>query len=342
MPIKMCGSQSLKFDEPPVITAHACVGGKKEKEGPLGAYIDKTYDDDKFGKESWEEAESFLQTMVVKLLLEKLNTVPGDIRYIISGDLLGQLIASTFGLMEYEIPFFGVYGACSNMGEAMALGAILTASGAADKVISMTSSHFASAEKQFRYPLQYGNQRPLSATWTVTGSGAVAIEKGPNSKSNAICIAGVTTGKIVDYGIKDSMNMGAAMAPACAAVIEANLKDFDRNADYYDAIITGDLGKVGKRILIELLKEKNIDISANHNDCGLIIYDCQEQDTHSGGSGCGCSAVTLCADILRRMEKGELKKVLFIPTGALLSGVSFNEGMSIPGIAHAVVLEVTK
>ena len=206
----------------------------------------------------------------------------------------------------------------------------------------MTSSHFASAEKQFRFPLEYGNQRPLSATWTVTGSGGVIIEKavGCNAGySGKVCIKGVTTGRIVDYGVKDSFNMGASMAPACADLIYSNLRDFGVEPGHYDKIFTGDLGYVGQRILIDLLKEKGIDISEIHSDCGMIIFDQNTQDTHAGGSGCGCAAATLCAYILRRMEEGKYKRVLFVPTGALMSTVSYNEGMSIPGIAHGVVLE---
>lgn len=338
----MCGKQSVCFEVAPVITARASVAGKKEGDGPLGKLFDEVNEDPMLGKSSWEEAESALQERVVQLLLDKAKLKNTDIRYILSGDLLGQLIASSFGLSKYEIPLIGLYGACSTMGEAMSLGAMLVAGGCANRVISMTSSHFASAEKQFRFPLEYGNQRPLSATWTVTGSGGVIIERGIGNNAafaGKVCIRGVTTGRIVDYGVKDSFNMGACMAPACADLIYNNLKDFGVDAEYYDKIYTGDLGYVGKRILIELLKEKGIDISSVHSDCGMIIYDQETQDTHAGGSGCGCSATTLCAYILRRMEEGELKRVLFIPTGALLSTVSFNEGMSIPGIAHGVVLE---
>ena len=325
----MCGKQSVRFEVAPVITARASVAGKKEGDGPLGKLFDEVDEDPMLGKTSWEEAESALQEKVVNHLLDKAKVKAEDIRYIISGDLLGQLIASSFGLSKFEVPFIGLYGACSTMGEAMSLGAMLVAGGAADRVISMTSSHFASAEKQFRFPLEYGNQRPLSATWTVTGSGGVIIESGIGSNAafaGKVCIRGVTTGKIVDYGVKDSFNMGACM-------------DFGVNADYYDKIYTGDLGYVGKRILIDLLKEKGIDISSVHSDCGMIIFDQETQDTHAGGSGCGCAATTLCAYILKRMEEGELNRVLFVPTGALLSTVSFNEGMSIPGIAHGVVLE---
>ncbi len=342
MSIKMMGKQSVAYTEPPVITARASVAGKKEMEGPLGRLFDEIVEDPMAGQNTWEEAESTLQEKVVQHLLKKANVSAQDVRYILSGDLLGQLIASSFGLAKFQIPFFGLFGACSTMGEGMALGSMLVEGGCADRVIAITSSHFASAEKQFRFPLEYGNQRPLSATWTVTGSGGVMLEKAVGNNaghSGKICIKGVTTGKIVDYGVKDSLNMGASMAPACAELLYANLTDFGVGADYYDRIFTGDLGYVGQRILIDLMKEKGVDISKVHSDCGMIIFDQDTQDTHAGGSGCGCAAVTLCAYILRQMEEGKYKRVLFVPTGALMSPVSFNEGRSIPGIAHGIVLE---
>ena len=338
----MIGRQSVLYDEPPVITARASVAGETEGDGPLGKLFDEVVTDPMAGQNTWEKAESTLQEKVVEHLLSKAGVSGKDVRYILSGDLLGQLIASSFGLAKYNIPYFGLFGACSTMGEGMSLGSMLVAGGCADRVIAVTSSHFASAEKQFRFPLEYGNQRPLSATWTVTGSGGVIIEKavGCNAGySGKVCIKGVTTGRIVDYGVKDSFNMGASMAPACADLIYSNLRDFGVEPGHYDKIFTGDLGYVGQRILIDLLKEKGIDISEIHSDCGMIIFDQNTQDTHAGGSGCGCAAATLCAYILRRMEEGKYKRVLFVPTGALMSTVSYNEGLSIPGIAHGVVLE---
>ena len=265
-------------------------------------------------------------------------------RYLFAGDLLGQLIASSFGLKTFEIPLFGLYGACSTCGEALALSSMTVAAGYADHVAAVTSSHFASAEKQFRFPLEYANQRPVSATWTVTGAGAFILASAKKQKDekteNALAkIAGVTTGKIVDYGIKDSMNMGAVMAPAAAELIAQNLTDFDRQPEDYDAIVTGDLGEVGHEILIDLLNKKGYDISKVHQDCGMLIYDNKTQGTGSGGSGCGCAASTLSAHFLPRLQDGTMKRILFVPTGALLSTVSFNEGQSIPGIAHGVVLE---
>lgn len=329
------GKQSLQFEDAPYIISSANIVGTKEGEGPLKEYFDVIGADDKFGQETWEEAESTLQKEAFSMTLGKAGMKKEQVRYLFSGDLLGQTIATSFGLMDFKIPLFGLYGACSTCGEALSLGAMCVAAGYADYVVSMTSSHFASAEKQFRFPLEYANQRPLSATWTVTGSAAFLLGK----KKSHVKIAGITTGCIEDYGIKDSMNMGAAMAPAASTVIRQNLEDFNRKASDYDRIITGDLGTVGQKILIDLLKKDGYDISNVHRDCGIEIFDGKTQGTGAGGSGCGCSAVTLSAYFLKQLEKGELKRILFVPTGALLSTVSFNEGMTVPGIAHAVILE---
>lgn len=342
---KMVGKQSITFQNPPVITGYASVVGKKEGQGPLGSYFDVVDEDALFGGDNWEDAESRLQKMTAELAIKKAMLEPTDIRYIFAGDLLGQLIATSFGIVDLEIPMFGVYGACSTMGESMSLGSILIDGGYADHVVAMTSSHNASAEKQFRFPLEYGTQRPLAATWTVTGSGAVVISSPDKAdavkKDDAIVqIKGITTGKIMDYGVKDSMNMGACMAPAACDVISQNLTDFKLSPAYYDKIITGDLGYIGQKILIDLLMEKGFDISHNHMDCGIEIYNADTQDTHAGGSGCGCSASTLCGYIMNKLKTKEWKRVLFVPTGALLSTVSFNEGNSVPGIAHGVMLEV--
>ncbi len=329
------GLQSIHFDDAPYIQAGASVVGKKESEGPLAGSFDEVEEDSMFGMETWEEAESELQRRTALKVIDKSCILKDDIRYIFSGDLEGQETATSFGLMELGIPLFGLYGACSTMGEAMGLGAMTVAGGFAENVISMASSHFASAEKEFRFPLEYGNQRAMSAQWTVTGSGAVIIGK----KRSNVKITGITTGKIVDMGIKDSMNMGACMAPAACDTIYRNFADFERSADDYDRIVTGDLGYVGRDILLELLKQKGIDIIDKYSDCGIKIFDKEAQDTHAGGSGCGCSASVLCAYYLNELSEGRYKRILFVPTGALLSKVSFNEGRTIPGIAHAVVLE---
>ncbi len=336
---KMAGRQSVIFQNPPCILGRSSVAGQKEGNGPLGSFFDYIEEDPYFGADTWEEAESNMQRKAAELALKNADCKPQDIRYLVAGDLLGQLIATSFGIMELKIPMFGIYGACSTMGEAMSLASMLVDGGFANRVLALTSSHFCGAEKQFRFPLQYGNQRPLAATWTVTGSGAVVIGKKPDNSEGSVLIKGVTTGKIVDFGVKDSMNMGACMAPAAADVIYRNLRDFDRSPSYYDKIITGDLGYIGQNILFDILKEKGYDISEQHMDCGIEIFNDETQDTHSGGSGCGCSAITLTGYILEKMYQKEWNRVLFVPTGALLSPVSFNEGDSVPGIAHAVILE---
>lgn len=340
---KITGKQSITFKNPPYIIAAASVAGKKEGDGPLGSLFDQIVEDPMFGKDNWEAAESELMKMTAQHVIMKAGLKNSDIRYLIGGDLLGQLIATSFGIAELGIPMFGIFGACSTMGEAMALGAILVDGGYAQKVMAITSSHFAGAEKQFRFPLDYGNQRPYSASWTVTGSGAVIISDKNDTKKKEdepdIVITGITTGKIVDYGIKDSMNMGAAMAPAAFETIKQNFEDFNIRPDYYDKIITGDLGYVGKNILLEFLKEKDYDITNLHMDCGIEIFEQESQDTHAGGSGCGCSAITFAAYILKQLKERKWKRVLFVPTGALLSQVSYNEGNTIPCIAHAVMVE---
>lgn len=335
------GRASVRLERPVYILNSASVVGTKEGQGPLGLLFDKVGRDDMFGCKTWEEAESTLQKEAIGLALEKAGLRPEDISYIFAGDLLGQSMATSFGISSYQIPLLGVYGACSTCGESLALGAMSIAGGFADKVACVTSSHFASAEKEFRFPLDYGSQRPLSATWTVTGSGAFVLSDEPEGggRKARARISAMTVGKVVDYGLKDSMNMGACMAPAAASTLEQHFTDFAGQPEEYDKIITGDLGKVGQRVLIDLLRKKGIDISDQHMDCGLEIYDAASQDTHAGGSGCGCSAVTLSAYILKQLEEGNWKKVLFMPTGALLSKTSFNEGMSVPGIAHGVVIE---
>lgn len=330
------GKYSIEFDNKPLINASASVVGQKEGEGPLGEYFDRVIDDPMAGQNTWEEAESEMQRQLVDELLIKSGLQAKEIRYFFAGDLLGQLIATSFGISGFEVPVFGLYGACSTMGEALSLAAMTVSAGYADNVIAMTSSHFGSAEKQFRFPLDYGNQRPLCATWTVTGAGGVILSA---SGESDICVSGITTGRIVDYGIQDSFNMGAAMAPAACDVIYNHLMDFERRPEDYDAIYTGDLGSVGQTILIDLMDKRGFDISKVHHDCGVEIYDAGTQDTHAGGSGCGCSAATLSAQILRRIREGEYSRVLFVPTGALLSTISFNEGKTVPGIAHAVVIE---
>ena len=331
----MIGRQSICFETPVNIVSAASVVGQKEGEGPLGSLFDRVEKDPMMGCKSWEEAESTFQKMAAMLAIEKANLKAEQLRMIFAGDLLAQSIASSFGIMEFRVPIYGLYGACSTIGEALSLGAMAVAGGYGEYIMALTSSHFASAEKEFRFPLAYGNQRPLSASWTVTGSGACIL----GTRGGKCHITGITTGKIIDNGLKDSMNMGACMATAASDTIYRNMVDFTRTADDYDKIITGDLGSVGQVILKELLGEHGIDLKDKHLDCGIEIFDSQKQDTHAGGSGCGCAASVFAAVILPKLESGEWKRILFVPTGALLSKVSFAEGSSVPGIAHAVVIE---
>lgn len=332
------GRQSIKVPVPVFIRSSASAAGTKEGEGPFGDLYDVVGIDDKFGCDTWEEAESTLQKEALQLAIGKAGLKNEDIKYLFAGDLLGQSIASSFGLGGFQIPLVGMYGACSTCGLSLSMATVMIAGGMAEYAACVTSSHFASAEKEFRFPLGYGNQRPLSATWTVTGSGAFVLSSMKGERDRAI-ITGLTIGKIVDYGLKDSMNMGACMAPAACDTIYRNLTDFDRQPSDYDKIITGDLGSVGQKVLWDMMREKEMDISKVHMDCGMEIYDQITQDVHAGGSGCGCSALTLSAYVLKQLEEGKWKRVLFVPTGALLSKTSFNEGQSIPGIAHGVVIE---
>ncbi len=329
------GAQSICFRESPYLISSGSVAGSKEAEGPLGKLFDMTSQDDLFGGKTWEEAESNMQKEACVLTLGKAHVKPEEVRFLFGGDLLRQGIATSMGIESFQIPMFGLYGACSTSGEALALGSMCVAAGYGDYMLAVTSSHFGSAEKEFRFPLGYASQRPPSAHWTVTGSGAFLV----GTEKSHVRITGVTVGKIVDYGLKDSQNMGACMAPAAMDTIMQNFRDFGRDAEEYDRIITGDLGYVGQDILFDLLREKGYDIRTKHMDCGITIFDQKTQDTHAGGSGCGCAAVTLSSYILPKLRKGEWKRVLFVPTGALMSTVSFNEGASVPGIAHGIVLE---
>ncbi len=330
------GEHSIKVPVPVYIRSSASVVGTKEGEGPFGNSFDVVGTDDKFGCDTWEQAESTLQKEALQLAIGKSGMKSGEIRYLFAGDLLGQSIASSFGVASFQIPLVGMYGACSTCGLTLSMATVMIAGGMAEHAACVTSSHFASAEKEFRFPLGYGNQRPLSATWTVTGSGAFILSSTRGRHDRAM-VSGLTIGKIVDYGLKGSMNMGACMAPAACDTIYRNLMDFGRVPSDYDKIITGDLGSVGQKVLWDLMREKGMDISKVHMDCGMEIYD-QSQDAHAGGSGCGCSAVVLSAYVLKQLEEGKWKRVLFVPTGALLSKTSFNEGQSIPGIAHGVEL----
>ncbi len=327
----------IEFENRPSVIAYAAVVGKKEGEGPLGKCFDMVLSDDRCGLDTWEKAESHIQKVAVGLVLDKSGKKSEEIDGIFAGDLINQCTGSAFGIREFGIPYFGVYGACSTSVLAMINAAVFVDSGKMDIAVSSTSSHFCSAEKQFRFPLEYGGQRPPTAQWTVTGAGAVMISSHPERNSPRIEKA--ILGKMVDKGIVDAGNMGAAMAPAAADTIAAFLTETQTSADNYDLILTGDLGRVGSELLYDLLeKEFNIDIREKHNDTGLMMYYPDEQDVHSGGSGCGCCASILCSKIMSELSAGKLHRVLVVATGALLSAVSPFQGESIPGIAHGILL----
>ncbi len=326
--------QTVFFEKPPSVSGYASVVGKKEANGPLSELFDVKCMTALMGEKSYEKAEAKLQNTAVSIALKKAGLEPDDIDYIMGGDLLNQCISSSYGLRDFKIAFLGLYGACSTMAEGLGLASLLCACGAAENAAAVCSSHFCSAERQFRYPLNYGGQRASTAQWTVTGAGCVTVSKKGDKKAPKI--RAVTFGKIEDLGVCDINNMGAAMAPAAASTIAAFLEDSGTSPEDYDLILTGDLGVLGSDLLIRLLKDNGIDIKANHNDCGKMIFDVDRQDTHCGGSGCGCSASVLCSLILKRLYEGELKNVLFVATGALMSTVSVQQGESIPSVAHLV------
>lgn len=316
------------------IESFAGVAGKKEGEGPLGQYFDKIVEDSHFGKDSWEKAESRFQLEAVSLAVQKANITKEDIDIICSGDLINQCIGSTYGLRELEIPFLGIYGACSTMAEGLLIASLLTENNVASRAAAVTSSHFSTAERQFRFPLSYGGQRTPTAQWTCTASGAVILSK----TNGLINVIGGCIGKITDMGINDINNMGSAMAPAAATTIQRYLTATGTNPADYDFIVTGDLGIVGSKLLVEFLQKQDIDISVQHRDCGCMIFNSETQDTHCGGSGCGCSASVLCSYFLPMLQNGTAKNILFIATGALMSPMSLQQGESIPTIAHLVHL----
>ena len=333
---KKVGKQTIKFESPPKIIATYSIVGPKEGQGPLKEYFDEILTDDLCGKDSFEKAESEIMYSAITNSIKKANLKEEDIEYLFAGDLLNQLTSSSFAARQLKIPFFGLYGACSTMTESLSLAAMAMDGGYADYVIASTSSHFSSAERQFRFPLEYGSQRNPAAQWTITGSGAMVLGK----KGNYPEITYITTGVVKDYGITDANNMGAAMAPAAVDTLVNHFKDTGRNPDYYDAIATGDLGKIGKEITTKLIKEYGYDISENFFDCGDMIFNDEEQNTSSGGSGCGCSAVVASGYFYKKLMGKEIKTLLLISTGALLSSTSTLQGESIPGIAHAVAIEI--
>ena len=331
--MRRVGRGCLAFERPPALLGQAAVGGKREAQGPLGADLDKTFGDTSLGMDTWEQAEAQLQKEAVALALARAGLKPEDLDLIFAGDLLNQCISSTFGVMGYQVPFLGQYGACSTMAQALLLAALAVESGAARQAAAVTSSHFCSAERQFRLPLEYGGQRSPTAQWTATAAGCAVV-----GLSGRVKVRGGLVGKIVDLGVKDPANMGAAMAPAAADSIARYLRDTGTAPGDYDGIFTGDLGAVGTALLYQLLAEEGVHLQRVHDDCGLLLYDRQRQDVHAGGSGCGCSAAVLCGHLLKRMEQGELGDILFCATGALMSPTSQQQGQSILGVCHVVHL----
>jgi len=333
--MKKIGKQTISFDTPPTITETACIVGPKEAGGPLAKYFDQCLEDEFWGEKSWEKAESKIIKETVNTVISKSGLSPTNLDICFAGDLLNQCISSCFGLRDSKIPFFGIFGACSTFVEGLSLSAVF-AENTVEYVLCATSSHFCSAEKQFRFPLELGNQRPQSSQWTVTGAGSAIVSK----NGNGPYITHFTPGKIVDMGIKDSNNMGAAMAPAALDTIITHFQDTGRNPSYYDAIVTGDLGHIGKEILTELAQSKGYNMKTNYNDCGVLIFDQDTQDTHSGGSGCGCCASVFSGYFFKQLKDKKIRRLLLVATGALTNTTTAQQGESIPGIAHAISIEI--
>ncbi|MGB9678554.1 MAG: stage V sporulation protein AD [Thermoanaerobacteraceae bacterium] len=337
MAVKKLGKQTVQFSNPPSIESSATIVGPKEGNGPLKDFFDIILTDDTYGEKSWEKAESKMFQDAVDLALKKANFNINQMDYMLGGDLLNQIISANFAARQLNVPHFGLYGACSTMTEGLTLGAMLIDGGFADNIITATSSHFSTAERQYRYPLEQGIQRPFTSQWTVTGAGATIL----TSYGNGPYITHATTGKVIDLGMKDANNMGAAMAPAAADTIINHFKDTGFTIEEYDLIMTGDMARVGKDILLELLYKEGFDIESKYKDCGIEIFD-ESQDVHSGGSGAACSAVVFNGWLLTQILNGVYNKVLFMATGALLSPTSSQQGESIPGIAHAVTISRQK
>ena len=325
---------TLFLDTAPSVISYGAVGSKKESEGPLAAAFDRLWEDSTLGEETWEKAECRLQKEAIRIALEKGELSPKDLQVIFAGDLLNQCTSSTYGLRELGVPFIGLYGACSTMAESMALAALFIEGGCGERAAAITSSHFCSAERQFRFPLEYGGQRTPTSQWTVTGSGAAILGR----KAAPPYVRAVTIGTITDMGITDANNMGAAMAPAAADTLRRFFKDSGMKPTDFDLIATGDLGQVGSELLREVMEKEGCPLEGRQNDCGLMIYDRERQQVEAGGSGCGCSASVLCAYLLPALQRGEIMNLLFMATGALMSTTAVQQGESIPGIAHLVWL----
>jgi len=331
---KKLGLQTLRFENPPSIISTATIVGPKEGEGPLAKYFDMILANSIYGEKSWERAEKKMLKEAVEMAVNNSGIPNSDIEFFLAGDLLNQIISASFAARELGFPFLGLYGACSTMAESMGIGAMMVDGGFADNVVVATSSHFCTAERQFRMPLESGNQRPPTAQWTVTGAGAAVL----SSKCQNPRITHVTIGKVIDMGSSDANNMGTAMAPAAVDTIVRHFEDTGRSPEYYDLILTGDLASYGKDIAEELLKQKGYDVSQKYSDCGMMIFS-PDQDVHAGASGCACAATVICGYIYKEMLKKNFNKILLVATGALLSTTSTQQGETIPCIAHAVSIE---
>ena len=330
------GRYTIAYSNQPSVAGFGSVAGKKESEGPLKEYFHKIEYDTKLGCDTWEQADSTLQKEAIQIALEKAQISGELIQLAFGGDLLNQCISTGYSIRGFNIPFLGQYGACSTMVQSLILAGLMVDGGYCKNSLAVTSSHFCSAERQFRFPLEYGGQRTPTAQWTVTGSGAIVVSRYGNGPRLKHC----TIGKVVDMGVTDINNMGAAMAPAACDTIKSFLIDTKTKPSDYDLILTGDLGRTGSQLLLELLQKENIDISRQHNDCGMMIYDIEKQDVHAGGSGCGCCGSVLCGYVLENMCKGKLKNILVAATGALMSPTANQQGESTPGIAHLIHLEI--
>ena len=335
---KRIGARTVRLTNPPAVLGYAAVGGHMEGMGPLGDWFDEISEDHFWGQKTWEQGESTMQKHALSKALEKATLHEADVDYVFAGDLLNQCIGSSFSLRESNIPFYGLYGACSTMGEALSLAAMLIDGGFARRTAAMTSSHFCTAERQYRMPVPYGSQRAPTAQWTATAAGCCVL----GAEGDGPYLTHLTAGKIVDKGVSDPNNMGAAMAPAAYDTLSAVLRDTQTAPQDYDLIVTGDLGRLGHDIVVDLFARDGVDMTKNYDDCGLLLFDRAGQDMHCGGSGCGCSASVLCGYLLRGMREKKWNRVLFAPTGALLSPTSSFQGESIPGICHAVILSNTK
>lgn len=338
MDIKRLSRQTCRLTDPPGVVSWASVAGRLERQGPLGGSIDITDDDSFFGKKTWEQGEAEMQALALRRALQKGGLTPQDVDCVFAGDLLNQNIGATFSLRDFDIPFYGVYGACSTMGESLSLAAMAVAGGFARIAAAQTSSHFCTAERQYRAPVPYGSQRAPTAQWTATAAGCCVV----GVQSAGPYITHTTRGRIVDLGVTDTANMGAAMAPAAYDTLRAYFSDTGTGPQDYDAIFTGDLGELGHGIVTDFFRQDGVDLSKNYFDCGMLLYDREEQDMHAGGSGCGCSAAVFNGYILTGLKQGRWRRVLFAPTGALLSPTSSFQGESIPGICHLVCVSTER